>query len=120
MANSPGSPDPRARALALLPPELAGRSLSPTGLAFHLADAELALSHLAAAGHRVTAWDCWVLWPSGARARSLAHQGSFALPLDAARAAGVARDGMRGVQQRWDRSPEYPGTTVYFTLELSD
>ncbi|MHB1225481.1 MAG: hypothetical protein ACYC2G_15735 [Gemmatimonadaceae bacterium] len=120
MADSaPGSPDARARPLTFLPPELAGRSLSATELAFGLADAELALGHLAAAGHLVTAWDCWVAWPSGARARSLAHQGSFSLPLDVARAADAAADGMRRVQERWDRSPEYPGTTVYFTIELA-
>lgn len=120
MADSPGSPDRHAGKLALLSPELAGRSLSATELAFGLADAELALGELAAAGHRVTAWDCWVAWPEGARARSLAHQGSFALPLDVARAAEAARDGMRRVQERWNRSSEYPGTTVYFTIELAD
>lgn len=119
MVDSPGTPDSRAPQLAFLPPELAGRSLSPHDLAFSLPDAELALDHLAADGHRVVAWDCWVLWPSGARARSLAYSGSFALPLDVARAAEAARDGMRRVQSRWERSPEYPGTTLYFTMELA-
>lgn len=119
MADSSVAPEVHARHLALLPQELAARSLSPYDLAFVLADAELALEQLASAGERVTAWDCWVLWPSGARARSLAHLGSFALPLDVARAAVAARDGMRRVQAAWDRSPEYPGASPYFTIELA-
>ncbi len=75
---------------------------------------------LAAAGKRIAAWDCWVLWPSGARARSLAHSGSFALPVDVSRAAEAAVEGMRRVQAAWDRSPEYAETTLYFAIELAD
>lgn len=119
MADTHDPAGARSGELALLPAGLAGRSLSEHGLAFTLADAELALEALAALGKLVTAWDCWVLWPSGARARSLAHAGSFALPLDVARAASAARDGMRRVQAAWDRSPEYPGATPYFTIELA-
>ncbi len=120
MADSPGSSEPQSRRLALLTPDLAGRAQSAHDLAFVLEDAELAIQQFAAAGKRITAWDCWVLWPSGARARSLAHSGSFALPLDIDRAAEAAAAGMRLVQASWNRSPEYVGTTVYFTIELDD
>lgn len=120
MTDSPGSINSDSRRLGLLTPELAGRAQSAHDLAFLLDDAELAISQLATAGRRVTSWDCWILWPSGARARSLAHSGSFALPLDVGRAAEVAVEVMRRVQESWDRSPEYAGTTLYFAIELAD
>jgi hypothetical protein len=52
----------------------------------------------------------------GSRAKSLAHGGSFALSRDPARAAEAATAAIRRAQSQWDRSPEYPGTALYFGL----
>lgn len=120
MSLSGDSPASLSRHLALLTPELAGRTQSAHELAFLLDDAELAVRQFVAAGQRVTAWDCWVRFNSGARARSLAHSGSFALPLDVGRAGEAVIKGMRREQEKWDRSPEHPEATLYFTIELAD
>ena len=111
--------DERARALALLPPGLAERSLSAHEIALLPDDAEQALRALSAGGHTVSAWEGWVRWPSGARARSLQHTGSFALPGDPHRAADTAIAGIRRAAERWERRPEYPDTVLFFTIEVA-
>lgn len=103
-------------ARALLAPELAGRSLSQRDIVLVHDDAVLALEQLAAAGRRLESWEGWVQLPAGGRAASLAHPGSFALPMDARGAADMALRGMARAQAVWDRAPEYPGGTLYFRL----
>ena len=103
-------------ARARLAPELAGRSLSQRDIVLVHDDAVLALEHLAGSGLRLEAWEGWVQLPTGGRAPSLAHPGSFALPLDVRGAADMALRGMARAQAVWDRAPEYPGGTLYFRL----
>jgi hypothetical protein len=105
--------------LALLPAELAARSRSTREIVLEGDDALRAVDHIAAAGRRLEAWEGWVWLPDGGRTRSLAHPGPFALPMDAARAAEVAREGMARALAAWARTPEYPGATLTFSLAVA-
>jgi hypothetical protein len=105
--------------LALLPPDLAGRSRSPAAIILEADDAVRAIEHLAAAGRRLETWEAWVWLPGGGRTRSLAHPGPFALAADAARAAEVAREGVERASAAWARTPEYPGATLTFELVVA-
>ena len=104
--------------LAVLPDELAARSLSKHDVVMRHDDALVALDHLERAGLRVESWEGWVRLADGTRTKSLMHQGSFALPLDAAASVTVARDMIANAQRRWDRAPEYPGGELYFKLTI--
>ena len=102
--------------LTLLPPELRERSRSGHDIVLEGEDALRAIDLLAAAGHRVEGWEGWVWLADGGRTRSLAHPGPFALPMDAARAAARAREGIEQARAAWARRPEYPGATLAFCL----
>jgi hypothetical protein len=104
--------------LAVLPDELAARSLSKHDVVMRHDDALEALDHLERAGLRVESWEGWVRLADGTRTKSLMHQGSFALPLDAAASVSVARDMIANAQRRWDRAPEYGGGELYFKLTI--
>lgn len=108
-----------AQSHLLLPPSLADRSLSRSEIILPLDDAVRAVEHLARGGRTVVRWEGWVRLPDGGRTRSLAHPGPFALPMDADAAATEATEAMRKTQAHWDRSPEYPGGTLYFRIELA-
>ena len=54
----------------------------------------------------------------GTRTKSLMHQGSFALPLDASESVATAREMIAQAQRRWDRAPEYNGGELYFKLTV--
>lgn len=105
--------------LALLPSDLASRSLSTREIVLCLDDAIAAVEHLARGAHRLEGWEGWVQLPGGGRARSLEHQGPFILPSDAGQAAARAIEQMRGAQATWDRRPEYEGGRLYFCLVLA-
>lgn len=104
--------------LAVLPDELAARSLSKQDVVMRHDDAVTALDHLGRAGLRVESWEGWVRLADGTRTKSLMHQGSFALPLDASASIDVAREMISQAQRRWDRTPEYPGAELYFKLTI--
>ena len=78
-----------------------------------------AIAHFARAGRRLDTWEGWVKLRDGARAKSLEHTGSFAMPREADRAAQAAREGMQRAQARWDRDPENPGAALYFALTFA-
>ncbi|HKO15205.1 MAG TPA: hypothetical protein VJU87_03145 [Gemmatimonadaceae bacterium] len=105
--------------LESLPPELAARSISKLQIVLPLDEAARAVEHLTAAGRRLEAWEGWVQFADGGRTKSLRHPGSFVLPSDAARAARVGTESMRQAQAVWDRAPEYPGATLYFSLSFT-
>jgi hypothetical protein len=104
--------------LAVLPDELAARSLSKQDVVMRHDDALTALDHLGRAGMRIESWEGWVRLADGTRTKSLMHQGSFALPLDASASIKTARDMIAEAQRRWDRSPEYPSGELYFKLTI--
>ena len=105
--------------LELLPDDLAQRSLSTRDIVLTLADAERAIELLGKSGRRLEAWEGWVRFPDGTRTRSLRHPGSFVLPTDGTRAAVVTVDSIRKAQSVWDRSPEYPGASLYYCLTVA-
>jgi len=105
--------------LSLLPAELAARSRSTREIALEGDDALRAVEHVVAAGRRLETWEGWVWLPDGGRTRSLAHPGPFALPMDPARAAAIAREGIAASVAAWARSPEYPGATLTFALVVA-
>jgi hypothetical protein len=102
--------------LAVLPDELAARSLSKHDVVMRHDDALAALDHLDRAGLRIESWEGWVRLADGTRTKSLMHQGSFALPLDASASVATAREMIVQAQRRWDRAPEYAGGELYFKL----
>lgn len=104
--------------LAVLPDELAARSLSKQDVVMRHDDAVAALDHLGRVGLRIESWEGWVRLADGTRTKSLMHQGSFALPLDASASISTAREMIEQAQRRWDRSPEYPGGELYFKLTI--
>jgi hypothetical protein len=104
--------------LAALPDDLAARSLSKQDVVMRHDDALAALEHLRRAGMRIESWEGWVRLADGTRTKSLMHQGSFALPLDAAASIDAAREMITQAQRRWDRGPEYPGAELYFKLTI--
>lgn len=104
--------------LALLPQDLAARSLSRQDLVLQHDDTIAALEHIDRAGLRVESWEGWVRLPDGMRTKSLVHQGSFALPLDPSASVATAREMITEAQRRWDRSPEYPSGELYFKLTI--
>jgi hypothetical protein len=104
--------------LAVLPEELAARSLSKHDVVMRYDDALTALDHLGRAGLRIESWEGWVRLADGTRTKSLLHQGSFALPLDAAESVSSAREMIMQAQRRWDRGPEYAGGELYFKLTV--
>ena len=104
--------------LAVLPDELAARSLSKHDVVMRLDDALAALDHLGRAGLRIESWEGWVRLADGTRTKSLMHMGSFALPLDASASVTMARDGIVQAQRRWDRAPEYASGELYFKLTV--
>ena len=104
--------------LAVLPDELAARSLSKQDVVMRHDDAAAALDHLGRAGLRIESWEGWVRLADGTRTKSLMHQGSFALPLDPSASIATAREMISQAQQRWDRSPEYPAGELYFKLTV--
>jgi len=105
--------------LELLPNDLAQRSLSTRDIVLTLADAERAIELLGKSGRRLEAWEGWVRFPDGTRTRSLRHPGSFVLPTDGTRAAAVTLDSIRKAQSVWDRAPEYPGASLYYSLTVA-
>jgi hypothetical protein len=104
---------------ALLPADLAERSLSAREIVLNLADAERAIEHLGKTGRRLESWEGWVKFADGSRTHSLRHPGSFVLPADGARAAAVTLENIRKAQATWDRAPEYPGALLYFCLTVA-
>lgn len=114
----PGMPSDAA-SLALLPPALARQSVSSRQILLPLEAALDALGQLAREGHRLEAWEGWLELPGGTHTQSLAHTGSFALPMDAERAAAVAAAGIRRAQERFDRAPEYPGARLFYRLTVA-
>jgi len=104
--------------LAVLPEDLAARSLSKHDVVMRHDDAHAALDHLGRAGLRIESWEGWVRLADGTRTKSLMHQGSFALPLDAAASITSAREMISQAQRRWDRAPEYQGGELYFKLTI--
>ncbi len=104
--------------LSMLPAELAGRSLSRQEVVLRHDDALAALDHLERAGLRVESWEGWVLLADGTRTKSLWHQGTFALPLDAAASVATVREMIAQAQRRWERSPEYVGAELYFKITV--
>jgi hypothetical protein len=75
--------------LALLPPDLAVRSLSADEIVLPPADVAPALAAVRARGHRVLGWEGWLRHPDGRVGHSARHQGTVdlsALPPDAAAA----------------------------------
>ena len=105
--------------LTLLPPDLVRQSLSTRDIVLALPDALRAVDHLLASGRRLEAWEGWVRLPDGGRTRSLAHAGSFALPMDPTQAAETARRAMERAQQAFERTPEYPGSALFFCLTVA-
>ena len=105
--------------LSLLPPDLAVHSLSTREIVLSLADAERAVEHLVKCGRLLEAWEGWVKFADGTRTRSLRHPGSFVLPSDIGRAAAVTVENIRKAQAIWDRTPEYPGASLYFCLTVA-
>lgn len=105
--------------IALLPPDLAQRSLSNREIVLALPDAERAIEHLGKSGRRLEGWEGWVKFADGSRTHSLRHPGSFVLPTDGPRAAAVTLENIRKAQETWDRSPEYPGAALYFCLTVA-
>lgn len=104
--------------LTKLPPDLAARSLSQEEIMLAYEDAVRAVDHLAQIGVRLEAWEGWVQMPEGARTHSLAHPGTFALPMEAGPAAEVARRTMSEARDAWKRTPEYPDADLFFCLVL--
>jgi hypothetical protein len=104
--------------LAVLPDELAARSLSKQDVVMRYDDALAALDHLDRAGLRIESWEGWVRLADGTRTKSLMHQGTFALPLDGSASVATARDMIAQSQRRWDRAPEYAGGELYFKLTV--
>jgi hypothetical protein len=119
-AGSSSSGAARNADLAALPDALASQSLSTTQIILACEQALEAIEHLTNAGRRVIAWEGWVKFRDGTRAKSLGHGGSFALPRDATKAAEVAKAGIAKAQERWNRDPEYFGATLYFGLTFGD
>lgn len=103
-------------ALANLPPDIAQRSISKSSIILPLDAAIAAVDHMARAGRALENWEGWLRLSDGARTRSLAVNGSFAMSHDATRAAENAKKGMREASERWNRNPEYPGAQLYFGL----
>jgi hypothetical protein len=112
-----GSGDPRRIGADLaLPPELAKLSLS-VAVAILPFDAALeAIAFNVTCARRLESWEGWVKLRDGSRAKSLTHQGSFALSRDPARAAEAATAAIRKAHAYWQRNPEYPGAELYFGL----
>lgn len=108
-----------ASALELLPPDLAARSLSRRDIVLARADADAAIAHLAAAGRRIESWEGWVRMPTGSMTRSIVHSGTFALPMDVAKAAEQAAAGIAAAQARWDARPEYEGAELWYGLTVA-
>ncbi|MGQ0713540.1 MAG: hypothetical protein ACT4PJ_07385 [Gemmatimonadaceae bacterium] len=104
--------------LAMLPSELSERSLSRQDVVMRHDDALVALGHFGRAGLRVESWEGWVRLADGTRAKSLAHQGTFALPLESKASIDVTREMIAQAQQRWNRSPEYAGGELFFKLTV--
>lgn len=105
--------------LESLPADLGARSISREQIVLQLGDALRAVELLTDAGRRLETWEGWVQFADGGRTKSLRHPGAFVLPSDAARAAQVGSDGMRQAQSVWDRAPEYPGASLYFSLAFT-
>ena len=116
LAEAPGTPSATSGALALLPEELAARSVSSREIVLPLDAALAAVARLAAEGRRLEAWEGRLELAGGTRTRSLEHGGSFALPADGERAAATAAEGMRRAQARFERAPEVPGARLFFQL----
>jgi hypothetical protein len=104
--------------LAVLPDELAARSLSKHDVVMRHDDALAALDHLDRAGLRIESWEGWVRLTDGTRTKSLMHMGSFALPLEASASITTTREMIAQAQRRWDRAPEYAGGELYFKLTV--
>jgi hypothetical protein len=104
--------------LAMLPAELAARSLSRQEVVLRHEDALAALDHLERAALRVESWEGWVRLADGTRTKSLTHQGTFALPLDATASVRTTRDMIEQAQRRWNRAPEYVGGELYFKITV--
>ncbi|MBA3557999.1 MAG: hypothetical protein H0W30_05305 [Gemmatimonadaceae bacterium] len=105
--------------LSNLPPDLAEKSLSKDEIMLGYEDAVRAVDHIARGGHRIEAWEGWVQMPEGARTHSLAHPGSFALPMQAGPSAEAARSSMAEAHAAWEHSPEYPNASLYFSLTVA-
>jgi hypothetical protein len=103
---------------ATLPPDLAEQSISRTSIILPLDAALRAIDHFTRQGYRVENWEGWVRMRDGARTRSLAHTGSFALSPDPARAAEAAIAGMRRADAAWQRNPEYPDAQLFYGLSF--
>lgn len=117
-------PDGSARnspdaAFAALPSELAAQSVSKSRIIMPKAPAIEALALLASRDFLLENWEAWMQLPNGSRVKSLSHQGSFALPRDAKRAAEKAKAGIEAAQARWDRDPEYPNAALVFVLSYA-
>jgi hypothetical protein len=84
------------------------------------ADALKAIDEHAAEGRRIENWEGWVKFPTGMKAKSLAHSGTFALSRDPARAAATAKSGIERANQHWARDPEYPGAELWFGLTFAE
>ncbi|MBC7788418.1 MAG: hypothetical protein H7Z74_00620 [Anaerolineae bacterium] len=82
-------------------------------------DALLAVDHIAGTGRRIEAWEGWVQMPEGARTHSLAHPGSFALPMQPGPAADAARRTMAEAHAAWEHAPEYPKASLFFSLVIA-
>lgn len=102
-----------------LPPDLAAKSLSRDEIMLGYEDAVRAVDHIARSGGRIEAWEGWVQMPGGSRTHSLAHPGSFALPMEAGPAAEAARSSMAEANAAWEHSPEYPNASLYFSLVVA-
>ena len=119
-AGSSSSGPPKNADLAALPEALASQSLSTTHIILAREQALEAIEQLTKSGRRMVAWEGWVRFRDGTRAKSLGHGGSFALPRDATKAAEVAKAGIAKAQERWDRDPEYFGASLHFGLTFGD
>ena len=118
MAEPGGDPKRTTADLAALPPELAQQSLSQTTMILPHDAAVKAIELLTQRGRRLESWEGWVKLRNGSRARSLNHDGSFALSPDPARAATAATAAIRKAQSAWDRNPEYLDGALYFSLSF--
>lgn len=102
----------------MLPSQLAERSLSKQDVVMRHDDVLAALDHFAKAGLRVESWEGWVRLADGTRTKSLVHQGTFALPLEASASVATTREMIGQAQRRWDRSAEYAGGELFFKLTV--
>lgn len=111
---------------ALLPEELAAKSLSDCEIILPYNEALQAIAYLNARHVMVFAWEGWISYPDGKKGFSGQHQGTECFfwtpghPIQERikEATAFMLCTIQQSQQEWDASPKVAGATLYFCLSV--